>query len=114
MKKLLVICSLFGLGSSSAHEVLVTPNYTVTIIGCKDGEVSCEDAKYIGVSRKTGNVMSLKGRTVHSTAPGGTLKQFLGYEFPNSNTVYSVDTSGNLLVKQGRKIVVDEKGKWVD
>ncbi len=114
MKKLLGICSLMAFSISSAQEVLVTPNYTVTIIGCKDGEVSCEDAKYVGVSRKTGNVMSLKGKTVHSMAPDGTPKQFLGYEFLKGNTVYSVDTGGNLLVKQGSKVVVNEKGKWAN
>ena len=98
---------------AAAQEVLVTPGFVVTIIGCGDGVVSCEDAKYVGVSRKTGQVLTLKGKTLHTMAADGvTPNRFLGYEFRNGQTVYRVTLDGELEVKQGGRALVNEKGKW--
>ena len=74
-----------------------------------------DDARYIGVSRKSGKVLTLKGRTLHTLgADGVTPSRFLGYEFRNGNTVYRVSQEGVLDVRQGEKVVVSEKGKWAE
>ncbi len=116
MRKLMsTLCALLAAGAVQAQEVLVTPNYAVTVIGCKEGSVSCDDARYIGVSRKSGKVLTLKGRTLHTLgADGVTPSRFLGYEFRNGNTVYRVSQEGVLDVRQGEKVVVSEKGKWAE
>lgn len=115
MRKFLMLCALVAGGAATAQEVLVTPSYAVTVIGCKEGVVSCDDARYIGVSRKSGKVLTLKGRTLHTTAADGvTPSRFLGYEFRNGSTVYRVSEEGVLDVRQGEKVVVSERGKWAD
>ena len=97
---------------AGAQEVLITPSFAVIIIGCGEGVISCEDATYVGVSRKTGNTLKLKGKTVHSMmADGVTPNLLLGYEFRNGSTVYTV-SDDVLVVKQAGKVVVSEKGKW--
>ena len=115
MRKFLMLCALVAGGAATAQEVLVTPSYAVTVIGCKEGVVSCDDVRYIGVSRKSGKVMTLKGRTLHTTAADGvTPSRFLGYEFRNGSTVYRVSEEGVLDVRQGDKVLVSERGKWAD
>lgn len=113
MRKFLMLCVLVAVGSATAQEVLVTPGYAVTVIGCKEGVVSCDDARYIGVSRKSGKVVTLKGRTLHTTAADGvTPSRFLGYEFRSGSTVYRVSEEGVLDVRRGEKLVLNERGQW--
>lgn len=113
MRKFIAVALTICAASVGAQEVLVTPSYTVTIIGCGEGVVACDDAKYIGVSRKTGATIQLKGNTRHTRAPDGTPNRFLGYEFKSGRTVYRVSTEGALSVEQGGKIVFMEDGKWM-
>lgn len=114
MKLLAIASALFWAGGCCAQEVLVTPGFAVTIIGCGEGVVSCDDARYVGVSRKDGRSLTLKGKTVHTMAADGvTPARFLGYEFRNGNAIYRVTEDGHLEVKQGSKTLVSEKGSWV-
>jgi hypothetical protein len=117
--KRLIVCLLLAVFGTTVHaqSVLITLNYVVTVIDCReDGVISCDGAKYIGVSRKSGNAMTLKGKTLHTMAADGvTPNRFLGHEFRSGNTVYRVyEVDATLEVKQGSKVLVNEKGKWVD
>ncbi len=99
--------------AAQAQDVLVTPSFTVTITGCAEGEVSCDNAKYSGVSKKNGSRIRLTGRTLHTLgADGVTPSRFLGWEFRNGKTVYTVTEGGVLEVRQGAKTLVSEQGEW--
>jgi hypothetical protein len=113
MKKILFTALLMFWGVIHAQEVLLTPSFTVTIVGCPEGVVSCDDVKYVGVSKKTGNTLQLKGKTLHTMAADGvTPSRFIGWQFRNGKTVYTVTDEGALEVKQGTKTLVSEQGRW--
>lgn len=114
MRSFVAVAMTICTASVGAQEVLITPSYAVTIIGCGEGVIACDDAKYIGVSRKTGATLQLKGSTQHTKTPDGTPNRFLGYEFRSGKTVYTVSMEGLLIVKQGGKTLVSEQGKWAD
>jgi hypothetical protein len=101
-------------GSQLAQaDVLNTPNFTITITSkCPEGEVTCNNVSYVGVSKKSGQNISLKGKTLHTKGPGGTPGRFLGYEFKNGAVRYLVTEEGDLIVSQGEKVLVKEAGKW--
>jgi len=112
MKAMLAILFV-GMTAASQDEILDTPNYTITIKGCDEYVVSCDNVKYKGVNKKNGKSITLTGRTVHSTgADGITPSQFLGYEFTNCETIYFVGADGELLVTRGTNVLVDERGIW--
>ncbi len=94
-------------------DVLNTPNFTITItVKCPEGEVTCNNVSYVGVSKKSGQNISLKGKTLHTKGPGGAPGRFLGYEFKNGNVRYLVTEEGNLIVSNGSKVLVEESGQW--
>lgn len=95
-------------------ETLVTRNYTVTVeVNCEEGNVTCDDVTYRGVSNKTGKTIVLKGTTRHTIcADGVTPCKFLGYQFKKGNMTYFVSDSGMLRVSSGKKVLVDEAGEW--
>jgi hypothetical protein len=113
MRALLVIV-LLSAAISSLADTLTTPSYKVTVeVRCPEGNVTCEDVRYIGVSRKSGKSITLTGRTVHTTgADGVTPSHFLGYEFRSGRTTYFVGEDGELRVTRGSKILVQETGVW--
>ena len=113
-RKFLFTASLMLLAAAAqANEVLITPSFTVTIVGCAEGNVSCDNVKYTGVSRKTGAAIRLTGKTLHTMgADGVTPSRFIGYQFRNGKTVYIVTDDGQLQVRQGQKLVFSEKGQW--
>lgn len=106
---------LFMLSTQAgAAEVLETPSFVVKIeVRCAEGNVTCDDVLYTGTSRKTGKSISVKGRTMHSTcADGVTPCRFQGYTFNNGKVNYTVLEDGTLIVMNGKKTLVDEKGEW--
>ncbi len=113
MRKVLLAVLLLAAAGANAQQVLLTPSFTVTITGCAEGEVSCDNVKYTGVSKKNGSRIRLTGRTLHTLgADGVTPSRFLGWEFRNGKTVYTVTEGGLLEVRQGAKTLVSEQGKW--
>jgi len=113
MRKILLTALMLVAASVHAQEVLLTPSFTVTIVGCAEGNVSCDDVKYTGVSRKTGAAIKLKGKTLHTMgADGVTPSRFLGYEFRNGKTLYTVTEGGVLEVRRGAKMLFSEQGEW--
>jgi len=114
LKRNLLFTSLL-LGLSFAHaDTLTTPSFTVEItVNCEEGSVTCDDVAYVGTSKKTGKSIKLHGRTKHTTcADGVTPCRFLGYEFRNGKIYYHVLEDGTLLVVQGKKTLLSEKGEW--
>jgi len=92
---------------------LSTPSFTVTIEAkCEEGVVSCDLVNYVGTSKKTGNSVTLKGKTLHTKCKDGSPCRFLGYEFKSGSTLYRVWEEGRLEVRQGSKVLVDEAGDW--
>jgi hypothetical protein len=98
-----------------ASEELITPSFKITIErNCEEGYVSCDDVTYIGVNKKTGASIKLKGKTLNTTCSDGvTPCRFVGYVFENGNTKYYVEND-TLSVIQNGKIILEETGEWKD
>lgn len=110
----LIFAAVFLAATTSHAETLLTPSFKVEIkVNCAEGNVTCDDVTYTGTSRRTGQSISLRGRTMHTLcADGVTPCRFLGYEFRNGNIRYLVLEGGELLVTQGGRVVVRETGAW--
>ncbi len=103
-----------GIVPAAAVETLETPSFTITIdVRCEEGNVTCDDIRYVGTSKKTGKAIRLTGRTRHTIcADGVTPCRFLGYEFKNGATVYFLSDGGELIVEQRGKLLLREQGEW--
>jgi hypothetical protein len=99
-----------------AKLVLVTKNYEITITRSSgEGNVEDDHVTYHGVSKKSGNDVTLTGSTWHTHGPDGTPSHFLGYRFRSGNVTYLVMETGRLTVVRGdSEVLVDEVGKWLD
>jgi hypothetical protein len=94
---------------------LVTKGYDIQIHDqCAEGEVTCEQVGYLGVSRPTGQSIRLTGTTRHAPCTDGvTPSRFLGYEFRNGNVTYFVSADGELVVTDtAGRLLVQERGQW--
>ena len=115
MRNILKIVSVLFLLSSAAYAgTLTTKSYIVTITQqCPEGHVTCDKAKYHGVSKKSGSSIELDGTTLHTKCKDGSPCRFLGYEFENSNITYRVLESGLLqVIKNKNEVLLEEKGTW--
>jgi hypothetical protein len=95
---------------------LTTPSYKITItVQCPEGEVTCENVKYVGVSKKTGKSITLIGKEIHTAGPDGiTPPRLLGYQFKNGRTTYLVGDDGKFEVRRGSKTLIKEQGVWAE
>lgn len=113
-----LMCTLFMLFSSmvSYSQTLDTPDYIVTITcESKEYEVGCNKVTYTGVSKKSGNKISLVGKQIMKMcADGVTPCHSLGYVFENEGVRYFVSEDGVLTVTQGDKTIIDQSGLWKD
>jgi len=93
---------------------LTTPSFIVRIkADCAEGNVACDDVSYVGTSRKSGNSIALRGKTIYSTcADRASPCRFAGYEFWNGETYYRVLDDGTLSVRQGDRLLLKERGRW--
>ena len=104
--------------SASAHaqaqQTLETPGYTVKITQqCEEGNVTCDDVRYVGTSKKSGKAITLRGKTMHSKgADGVTPGAFQGYVFRSGRVSYTVFADGRLVVTEGKKTLVNQRGEW--
>ena len=114
MKPYLFIVLLGISFGQACADTLTTPSFVVDIqVRCEEGAISCDDVLYTGTSKKTGNSIKLRGKTLHTLcADGVTPCRFLGYEFRKGGVYYRVLEDGSLLVMQGKKVLVEETGKW--
>lgn len=99
---------------AQAQETLETPGYTVKITQqCEEGNVTCNDVRYVGTSKKSGKAITLRGQTMHSTsADGVTPGAFQGYVFKSGRVTYTVFADGRLVVTEGKKTLVNQRGEW--
>jgi hypothetical protein len=109
-----VLLAVSSLHAQNRALTLDTPGYTVSIeIRCAEGEVACDDVAYRGVSKKSRRAITLKGRTEHLTCADGVSPcRLVGYVFASGEYRYFVSEAGELVVKQGTKVLVKETGKW--
>lgn len=114
MIRLLLIFLLSLFAREACASTLTTPSFIIQIkVNCAEGNITCDNVTYVGTSKKTRKSITLRGKTKHSMcADGVTPCQFQGYEFWNGTTYYQVMEDGRLLVMQGKKRLLDEKGKW--
>lgn len=112
-RHLLLGIAFFCVGQAWAG-TLTTPSFVIDIKeNCEEGNVGCDNVSYVGTNKKTGNSIKLRGNTMHTLcADGVTPCRFLGYEFKNGAIYYRVSEDGELLVMQGKKVLVQEKGDW--
>jgi len=114
MTRRLQIFALLLLAGEACASTLTTPSFTVQItVNCAEGNVTCDNVTYVGTSKKTGQSITLRGKTKHTLcADGVTPCHLQGYEFWNGKTYYRVLEDGSLLVMQGKKVLLEEKGSW--
>jgi hypothetical protein len=95
-------------------QTLDTPSFTIRIeVRCPEGEVTCDDVSYRGENKRTKRSANLEGRTAHSMcADKVTPGRFLGYVFRRGNFTYFVSDAGELIVRDGEKVIVQESGVW--
>ena len=95
-------------------ETLESPTYKITIVArWTEGDLWCDDVKYVGVNKRTKKSIVLIGRTFYSMGEDGiTPSHFLGYLFKNGRTIYAIYDAGEIYVTRGAKVLVDERGEW--
>ena len=103
---------LVGPGARAAE--LRTPTYLVRITeNCPEGEVGCRDVGYLGKNLKTGKSIALRGQAVmRPCADRVTPCGHEGYRFTSGQVEYRVMQDGLLLVTQGGKVFLEERGQW--
>jgi len=99
---------------AQAQQTLETPGFTVKITQqCEEGNVTCDDVRYVGTSKKSGKAITLRGKTMHSMAADGvTPGAFQGYVFKSGRVTYTVFADGRLVVTEGKKTLVNQRGEW--
>lgn len=102
---------------SASAGTLETTNFKVKItINCAEGVVGCDRVTYRGTDKNTGKSIRLSGKQImRICADGVTPCQSLGYEFKNGKNgeyTYFVSENGRLLVYRGKKLILNEAGKW--
>jgi DNA-binding transcriptional regulator YdaS (Cro superfamily) len=84
---------------------------TFTILKCPEGEVTCEDVAYRAESKRTKRSVNLKGSTSHSMCEDKvTPRRFLGYIVKRDTFTYPVSDEGELIVRDGENVIVQESG----
>lgn len=111
---LLLAASVWGGAGRAQADTLTTASFSVQIrVNCAEGNVVCDDVRYEGTNRRSGQSLVLQGKTLNSLcADGVTPCRFIGYEFRNGPFRYVVYDSGSLRVTRGDKVLVDEPGEW--
>jgi hypothetical protein len=103
-----------GAAHAATQQTLETSGFTVKIVQqCEEGNVTCDDVRYTGTSKKTGKAIKLRGKTMHSMAADGvTPGAFQGYVFRSGRVNYTVYADGRLVVTEGKKTLVNQRGEW--
>ena len=117
VRKFLIVFFLTMVATPLWAETLETKGYRVVIEQrCAEGNVTCADVRYQGVSRTSGNSIELIGSTHHSRCKDGSPCRFLGYIFNNGPYRYFVSAEGRLRVSrqrpQGEEVLINEVGEW--
>jgi hypothetical protein len=109
--------AFLALGLSRAHAgqagILETKTFRISIeVRCEEGEVTCDNVKYVGTNKKTGEALELTGKTAHHLNKEGNPGRFLGCIFKNKDVTYFLSEDGLLRVTKGDEVVLEENGTW--
>ena len=56
----------FSRAQAGPTGTLETKSFSIAIeVRCEEGEVTCDDVKYVGTNKKTGESVELSGKTAH-------------------------------------------------
>lgn len=112
--RLFLLLCLYVLVLGAHAQRLETPNFSADIkVGCPEGHVSCDQLQARLLRKGGGQVITLRGRTLHTLcADGVTPCRFLGYVFSGRDRTYTLYDEGRLVIARGRTVMVDEKGQW--
>jgi hypothetical protein len=92
---------------------LETKSFSISIeVKCEEGEVTCDNVKYVGTNKKTGESVELTGKTAHHMDKDGNPGRFLGYIFKNKAVTYFLSEDGLLRVTKGDEVLLEENGTW--
>lgn len=72
---------------------------------CPEGELVCDKVIYIGLNKKTGDFITLQGKTVVSKRNNN----FLYYEFINNDTKYIIYRDNFLEIIKDNKTILSQK-----
>ncbi|UOD28614.1 hypothetical protein INH39_24670 [Massilia violaceinigra] len=114
MKPAILLALTLGAMGAARADILITPSFIINIEEeCPVEYRVCGKVSYTGTSKKTGQAIVLRGKTVEGKCEKDTsFCEFEGYIFKNGATVYRVTSDGKLTVSQGAKTLVTEKGVW--
>lgn len=110
----LPLAAIAILGQAASADTLVTQDFQVNVESrCAEGNVTCNNVQYFGINRHTGATLRLTGRTVNALcADGVTPCQFLGYQFRNGVFTYTITEEGQLIIRRGGRVLLDQTGTW--
>lgn len=93
---------------------LETRSYTVEITPlCGEAVADCEQFAYAGTHHRNGSRINMTGKPgMRVCDPRDNGCDPNGYQFYNGNVSYFVGRDGWLIVSDGRKTVVRERGTW--
>ncbi len=93
---------------------LETRSYTVEITPlCGEAVTDCEQFAYAGTHNRNGSRINLTGKPgLRGCGPRENDCDQNGYQFYDRNVSYFVGRDGWLIVNDGRKTVLRERGVW--
>jgi len=116
MKRLAPALALLALPfMTPAHAAtLETRSYSVEITPmCGERVTDCEQFAYAGTHNRNGSRLNMVGKPgMRSCPPGNTPCDPVGWQFYDGNVSYFVGQDGWLIVTQGNKTVLRERGAW--
>ncbi|NHZ65415.1 hypothetical protein [Massilia genomosp. 1] len=113
MKRAILLALTLGAIGAARADILITPSFIINIEEeCAVEYRVCGKVSYTGTSKKTGQAIVLRGKTVEGKCDENRFCKFEGYVFKNGATVYRVSSDGKLTVSQGAKTLVEEEGVW--
>ena len=112
MKKLAAALALLAFGPSHAA-TLETRNYTIEITPlCGEAVRDCEQFAYAGTHNRSGVRTNITGKPGMRACIGSKPCDPLGWQFYDGNTSYFISQDGQVIVTNGRKTLVNERGAW--
>jgi len=113
--KYLIIIFVLTLSPIAFGETLVSKNFTIKVERqCSEGEVTCNDVKFIMSLPGIDKSSVITGKMVHSKCADGTTPCGMqGYKFYSGGGTYFLNNSGFVTItdKEGN-ILLAEQGKW--
>ena len=112
----LTALTFLAIAAPSHAATLVTRNYSVEITPlCGEAVVDCEQFAYAGTHIRNGSRINMTGKpALRACGPREPACDPAGFQFYNAGVSYFVGQDGWLIVNDGRKSVLRERGMWKD